>query len=171
MRIPLTSPEGRCPLTIQKPESAPTITDRQGKVMFSQVFVCTRGERVSLWAKTPRQRHPRRDHIAVLISSGGHCSGRYTSYWNAFLFVWDNLSWFQQKLCDPDNLISNKQFSKTATPTTPTPTPNCRMVGAPPTRRILDLLPTRIQQNIDIIYCSIAWCGFSLHHIPYLEEV
>ena len=30
--------------------------------------------------------HPEGGLPPVLTSSGGHCSGRYASYWNAFLF-------------------------------------------------------------------------------------
>ena len=36
----------------------------------------------SSWADTPRQTPPWAD-----TSSDGHCSGRYASYWNAFLFL------------------------------------------------------------------------------------
>ena len=35
-------------------------------------------------------------NFPVLTSSGGHCSGRYASYWNAFLF--NNI--FGQNVCN-----------------------------------------------------------------------
>ena len=38
--------------------------------------------RVPPWRQTPLCRQT----PVVLTSSGGHCSGRYASYWNAFLF-------------------------------------------------------------------------------------
>ena len=50
-----------------------------GNVMFLQVSVCPQGRgnctspgRHPPWAETPRD---------------GHCSGRYASYWNTFLFI------------------------------------------------------------------------------------
>ena len=37
--------------------------------------------------QTPSQQTPwRLTPVPVVTSSGGHCSGRYVSYWNAFLF-------------------------------------------------------------------------------------
>ena len=51
-----------------------------GKVMFSQVSVCPRGEGCTPSCQAditpPRQTRPPPD---------GYCSGRYASYWNAFL--------------------------------------------------------------------------------------
>ena len=35
----------------------------------------------------PRKYTPRKVHCLVLTSSGGHQSGQYASYWNAFLLV------------------------------------------------------------------------------------
>ena len=73
------------------------VTDRKGKVIFSYAFVCPHGEgypdplppsRQILPYPSSRQtpqlvgRPP-----SVLTSSGSHCSSRYTSYWNAFLFL------------------------------------------------------------------------------------
>ena len=62
----------------------------QGKVMFSQAYVCPGGradppppKADPPWWQTP---HPWRKTPLVLTSSGGHCSGRYISYWNAFLY-------------------------------------------------------------------------------------
>ena len=48
-----------------------------GKVMFSQVSVCPQGgvQPPSLWTDTPPP-----------PPSDGRCSGRYASYWSAFLF-------------------------------------------------------------------------------------
>ena len=79
----------------------------QGKVMFSQGSVCpqelvsspdrdphlwTEGQRPPLWSEIPSDREPpwtetplARDPL-VLTSNGSHCSSRYASYWNAFLF-------------------------------------------------------------------------------------
>ena len=45
-----------------------------GKVMFSQVSVCPQGGGVHPPGQTPPD------------SSDGHYSGRYASYWNAFLY-------------------------------------------------------------------------------------
>ena len=47
-----------------------------GKVMFSQVSVCPRGEEV--YTPPPAGRHP--------PPADGYCSGWYASYWNAFMF-------------------------------------------------------------------------------------
>ena len=51
------------------------------------------GQRPPGQRSSPRQRPPSgqrppldRDLAPGLTSSGSHCSGRYTSYWNAFLF-------------------------------------------------------------------------------------
>ena len=49
----------------------------QGKVMFSEAFVCLLGG-----GSTSKGGFA---HPLVLTSSGGQCSGRYASYWNAFL--------------------------------------------------------------------------------------
>ena len=50
--------------------------------MFLQVSVCPQGGGVRPSRQTPpRQTPPNAD---------GHCSGRYASYWNAFLFVHGN---------------------------------------------------------------------------------
>ena len=84
----------------------PIITVRnssRGKVMFSQVSVCPQGGGVhhpprqadtppagrhplgqtapSRWT-TPSGRHP--------LVADGYCSGRYASYWNVFLFIWNS---------------------------------------------------------------------------------
>ena len=47
---------------------------------------------LTTWTGTPRQETPRqsplyRDPQTETPSNGGHCSGRYASYWNAFLFI------------------------------------------------------------------------------------
>ena len=44
----------------------------------------------TLWMQTPLE----------VTSSGSHCSGRYTSYWNAFLF--------SSIFCSPDVLDENE---------------------------------------------------------------
>ena len=69
----------------------------QAKVMFSEIWVILfkgGGESPSPWTETPRaetphsgQRPPGGRHPWVLTSSGGHCSGGYASYWNAFLLL------------------------------------------------------------------------------------
>ena len=48
----------------------------QRKVMFLEAFVFSGGG----WADPPLEAD-----LRVLTSSGGHCSGWYASYWNAFL--------------------------------------------------------------------------------------
>ena len=52
----------------------------------------TDGQRPPFWSEIPSDREPpwketplARDPL-VLTSSGSHCSSRYASYWNAFLF-------------------------------------------------------------------------------------
>ena len=62
-------------------------TAREGNV-FKDICLFTRGVGYPpLEADTPYSggRPPLEVDPLVLTSSGGHCSGRYTSYWNAFL--------------------------------------------------------------------------------------
>ena len=60
--------------------------------MFSEASVSHSVHKgVCLWGLPPGMsafsgRSAYGDLHAVLTSSGGHCSGRYASYWNAFLF-------------------------------------------------------------------------------------
>ena len=56
--------------------------------MFSEASVCPQGGLPPIWglpaggeSAQPQPPNP----SPVLTSSGGHCSGRYASYWNAFL--------------------------------------------------------------------------------------
>ena len=88
-----------------------------GKVMFSQVSVCPQGEVCTPWADTPWQTHPswvdtpppprqtpprqtpprqtppkqtpldKHPHPWADTPADGYCSGRYASYWNAFLLT------------------------------------------------------------------------------------
>ena len=72
---------------------------KQGKAMFSEGFVCPqwgRGlgrlpplDRPRRIGQTQSRQTPSRQtsqEPPVLTSCGGHCSGRYASYWNAYLF-------------------------------------------------------------------------------------
>ena len=69
-----------------------------GKVMFSQVSLCPQGGGVhplprqkidTPWEDihTPRQTPLMGRPPPPLPTADGHCSGRYASYWNAFLFT------------------------------------------------------------------------------------
>ena len=68
-------------------------------------------EQTPPWANTPLQadtlppgRHPLPSACWDTHPPDGHCSGRYTSYWNAFLFLRINLN----KMC---HLQQNKRSS------------------------------------------------------------
>ena len=58
---------------------------RQGNVFTSVCHFVHRG----MSGRTPPGRHPRAD---TLPPADGYCSGRYASYWNAFLFLLSLLS-------------------------------------------------------------------------------
>ena len=62
------------------------------KVMFLHlsVILFTGGvwaDTTPSWPDPPLGRHPSGRHPPGRHSPDGHCSGRYASYWNAFLFV------------------------------------------------------------------------------------
>ena len=86
------------------PRNAVSCYRPQGKVRFSETFVCPRevGRETLLvrdpWTEIPQTEIPWTPPLdkdpppsgqrpPVLTSSGGHCSGQVTSYWNAFLFM------------------------------------------------------------------------------------
>ena len=79
----------------------------QGKVMFSEASVILSTGRgmvsLSVWYHVPSRMGglPQVGEWVtplVLTSSGGHCSGRYVSYWNAFLFFLRSVSHFHVTL-------------------------------------------------------------------------
>ena len=55
----------------------------QGKVMFSEVFVCPPG---GGWGTSSSQGPSSRQRPNGQTFSDGRCSGRYASYWNSFFF-------------------------------------------------------------------------------------
>ena len=64
--------------------------------MFSEASVCSWGggrAEPPVWRQIPlsggrpsSRQNPLEDFPQLLVSGGSHCSGGYTSYWNAFLF-------------------------------------------------------------------------------------
>ena len=91
-----------------------------GKVMISQASVQTPPRQTPPWEDTPEDRHPppgrhpRRQtpptrHTPLpgqtpplgsacwIHTPGGQCSGQYTSYWNAFFFVFFKFFYFNGK--------------------------------------------------------------------------
>ena len=76
-----------------------------GKVMFSQASVIMsrkrRGERSTPPRQTPLGRHPsRQTPPPTHTHKKGQCSGRYASYWNAFLFAIMTLQRVYQFTCE-----------------------------------------------------------------------
>ena len=92
----------------------------KGKVMFSEASVshsvhsgggphpgesaCIGGSASRGWGSTPSGVCP---IPPVPTSSGSHCSGRYASYWNAFLFLYFIFLYFSE------NLQNSPQLKKT----------------------------------------------------------
>ena len=85
----------------------PTASER--KVMFSQLFA---QEASPLWKETPPA-WTDTPLPPVLTSSGGHCSGRYASYCNVFLF---NICMLQQwigiRICNSLRVPGLQQIQK-----------------------------------------------------------
>ena len=77
--------------------------------MFLHLFVCSLGEvdpAPSGWRYPQEEQGTRQEVTPVLKSSGGHCSGRYSSYWNALLLY---------SSCDSADLSMPRHKHKTYT--------------------------------------------------------
>ena len=79
--------------------------------MFSKASARSRGGRAHLPGGRPPGGRP-----LALTSSGGHCSGQYASYWNAFLFIEcfpkTNRSQFNEQIL---KISRNRSFPTTLT--------------------------------------------------------
>ena len=87
----------------------------QGKVMFLHLSVLSSGfgrppeGRPPLPRQIPLRQIPCRQPPLVLTSNGGHCRGRYASYWNAFLFGLKlDSRWIIFKMCENKQLLLQK---------------------------------------------------------------